>query len=99
LLVPIQWSLSNCSYFFDCSRIAFSRPVELAKAEVAVNLYTCNVSTPREAIVRVWFSAKIYETQIRLGAKNGNKGAMPIAGSLWVKVDLRKVVDLAAPKA
>jgi len=77
--------------------IAFTRAVELAKAEVAVNLYTCNVSTPPEAIVRVWFSAKIYETQIRLGAKNGNKGAMPIAGPYWVKVDLRKVVGLAAP--
>jgi hypothetical protein len=75
--------------------VEFSREVDLSKAEVAVNLYSCNAATAPEGNARIWFSGKVFESPFKLGAKNGNKGAMPIAGPNWVRIDLRKVVGLS----
>jgi hypothetical protein len=74
--------------------VEFSREVDLSKAEVAVNLYSCNAATAPEGNARIWFSGKVFESPFKLGAKNGNKGVMPIAGPNWVRIDLRKVVGL-----
>jgi hypothetical protein len=74
--------------------VAFTREIDLGKAEVAINLYACDAAAPPEGTVRVWFSGNVYEAPFRLMARSGNKGAQPMTGPHWLRVDLRKVVGL-----
>ncbi len=75
--------------------VEFVRDVDLMRTEIAVNLYSCDSATPPEATVRVWFSARIFEATVRLTAKTGNRGAMPMTGAQWARVNLLKVVGLS----
>jgi len=74
--------------------VEFTRDVDLGKAEVAINLYSCDAAAPPEGTVRVWFAGKVYEAPFKLAVRTGNRGVMPIAGPHWLRVDLRKVVGL-----
>jgi hypothetical protein len=74
--------------------IEFTREVEIGKAEIAVNLYACDAGSPPEPILRAWFGGKVFQTSLRFGAKTGNRGAPPMSGPHWVRVDLRKVLGL-----
>lgn len=74
--------------------VEFTREIDLDKAEVAINLYACELASPPEGVIRVWFAGNVYQAPFKLAAKSGNKGAMPIAGPHWLRVDLRKVVGL-----
>jgi hypothetical protein len=74
--------------------VEFTREIDLGKAEVAINLYACDAAAPPEGTVRVWFSGNVYEAPFRLMARSGNKGAQPMTGPHWLRVDLRKVVGL-----
>lgn len=76
--------------------VEFTREIDLGKAEAAINLYSCDASAPPEGTVRVWFGGKVYEAPFKLTAKSGNKGAPPMSGPHWLRVDLRKVVGLTA---
>jgi len=74
--------------------IEFTRPIDLAKAEIAINLYAANLSVPPEGVLRVWFAGQVYEAPFKLTATKGNKGAPPMSGAHWLKIDLLKVVGL-----
>jgi hypothetical protein len=75
--------------------VEFTRAIELGKAEAAINLYSCEAAALPEGAVRIWFAGKVYEAPFKLTAKSGNRGAMPIAGPHWLRIDLRKVVGLS----
>jgi len=72
--------------------IEFTREVETTRIEIAANLYSCDAASPPEATLRAWFGGKVFQTPIRFGAKTGNRGAQPMSGPHWVRVDLRKVL-------
>jgi len=74
--------------------IEFARPIDLAKAEVAINLYEGDLPAPPEGVIRVWFGGHVYEAPFKLAAPRGNRGAQPMTGSHWLRIDLRKVVGL-----
>lgn len=74
--------------------VEFTREVDLGRAEAAVNLYSCDAAAPPEGILRIWFAGRVFESPFKLGTKSGNRGAMPMAGPHWIRVDLRKVVGL-----
>jgi hypothetical protein len=75
--------------------IEFTRPVDLNRVEVAVNLYSGDLPAGPEGIVRVWFNGQVYEAPFKLAAKSGSRGALPMSGPYWLRLDLRKVVGLA----
>jgi hypothetical protein len=75
--------------------VEFVREIELGKAEAAINLYACDAAAPPEGVVRIWFAGKVYEAPFKLTAKSGNRGAMPIGGLYWLRIDLRKVVGFS----
>jgi hypothetical protein len=70
------------------------RDIDLGRAEAAINLYSCDASSPPEGRVRIWFSGRVYEAPFKLATKSGNRGAMPIASPHWLRIDLKKVVGL-----
>lgn len=74
--------------------IEFIRAIDLTKAEVAINLYEGDLPAGPEGVVRMWFDGKVYEAPFKLVARAGNKGARPMTGPNWIRVDLRKVVGL-----
>jgi len=74
--------------------IEFTREVEVGKVELLLNLYACDAASPPEAALRVWIGGKVFQAPIRFGAKTGNRGAQPMSGPHWVRVDLRKVLGL-----
>jgi hypothetical protein len=74
--------------------VEFVREIDLGKAEAAINVYACDAIAPPEGVVRVWFAGKVYEAPFKLAAKSGNRGAMPVGGPYWQRVDLRKLVGL-----
>jgi hypothetical protein len=76
--------------------VEFTRDIDLAKAEVAINLYSCDAPAPPEGAIRIWFAAKVYEAPFKLTVKSGNKGAPPMSGPYWLRIDPRKVVGLTA---
>src|SRR5262249_1969986 len=76
--------------------VEFTREIDLGKAEVAINLYACDAPAPPEGTVRAWFGGKVYEAPFKLTAKSGNRGASPMSGPHWLRIDLRKVVGLAS---
>lgn len=76
--------------------IEFTRSIDLAKTEVAVNLYAGDLPAGPEGIIRVWFRGQVYEAPFKLTAKSGNRGARPMSGSQWLRIDLRSVVGLKA---
>lgn len=77
--------------------IEFVRPIDLATAEVAINLYSGELAVPPEGVIRVWFGGRVYEAPFKLAAKRGNRGALPMTGANWLRIDLRKVLGLSAP--
>jgi hypothetical protein len=74
--------------------VEFTRAIELGKAEAAINLYSCEAAVLPEGAVRIWFAGKVYEAPFKLTAKSGNRGAMPMVGPHWLRIDLRKIVGL-----
>ena len=74
--------------------IEFIKPIDLAKTEVAINLYSGTVPAGPSGVLRIWFAGAVYEAPFKLEARSGNGGRMPIAGQHWVRVDLRKAVGL-----
>lgn len=77
--------------------VEFLQPIDLAKAQVAINLYEGNLSAAAEGQVRVWFDRKVYEAPWKIAATRGNGGAPPMSGPHWITIDLRKVVGLPSP--
>ncbi|MCW5702320.1 MAG: hypothetical protein KIT82_07030 [Bradyrhizobium sp.] len=77
--------------------VEFLQPIDLAKAQVAINLYEGNLSAAPEGQIRVWFDRKIYEAPWKIAATRGNGGAPPMSGPNWITIDLRKVVGLPSP--
>jgi hypothetical protein len=75
--------------------VEFTRAIDLGKGEAAINVYSCDAAAAPEGAVRIWFAGKVYEAPFKLTAKSGNRGAMPIAGPHWLRIDLRKVVGLS----
>jgi|GEM_PF-2035194 len=75
--------------------IEFVRAIDLTKAEAAINLYSGELRTPPEGVVRIWFGAAVYEAPFKLGATRGNRGAPPMSGAHWIRIDLRKVLGLS----
>jgi hypothetical protein len=75
--------------------IEFNRPIDLNRVEVAVNLYSGDLPTGPEGIIRVWFNGQVYEAPFKLAAKSGSRGALPMSGPYWLRLDLRKIVGLA----
>lgn len=74
--------------------IQFAAPIDLGKAEIAINLYSGSLPTPPEGVIRVWFEGRVYEAPWKLEARYGNRGAPPIKEPHWLRIDLRKVVGL-----
>src|SRR5262249_50101385 len=77
--------------------VEFTRAIDLSKAEVAINLYAADLPAAPEGVIRIWFAGAIYEAPFKLGARTGNRGALPMSGPYWLRIDLRKVVGLPAP--
>lgn len=74
--------------------VEYTRAIDLSMTEIAINLYAGDLPTPPEGVVRVWFGGKVYEAPFKIAATRGNRGAMPISGGNWLKIDPRKVVGL-----
>lgn len=75
--------------------IEFSRPVEASQVAISVNVYACDSPLNPEATLRAWFGGKVFQAPIRFAAKTGgNRGAQPMSGGHWVRVDLRKVLGI-----
>ena len=68
--------------------------VDLGKAEAFVNVYSsCEAAASQEVTIRIWFSSRIYEQTLKTG-RSGNRGALPMTGAAWTRVNLLKVVGL-----
>lgn len=78
--------------------IEFLTPIDLAQAEVLINLYDGQVATGPEGVIRLWFQGRIYEAPFKIAATVGNKGAPPVTGPNWVRIDLRRVAGLPTTK-
>lgn len=76
--------------------IEFTREIDVAKLEAAVNLYTCDGTAVPEGTLRVFFAGKVYQAAFRLGVKTGNRGANPMVGPHWIRFDVRKILGLPA---
>lgn len=75
--------------------VEFLDAIDLTKAEAAINLYAGELPAAPEGVVRVWFGGQVYEAPFKIAATRGNRGASPMTGANWVRIDLRKIVGLA----
>jgi hypothetical protein len=75
--------------------VEFIRPIDLGRAEVAINFYSGNLPAGPEGVIRVWFGGQVYEAAFKFAARSGNGGRLPISGPHWLRIDLREVVGLS----
>jgi hypothetical protein len=77
--------------------IEYVTPIDLTRAEVFINFYAGQLTAPPEGLLRVWFDGRTYEAPFKIAATQGNRGAPPMTGPAWVRIDLRRVVGLTGP--
>jgi hypothetical protein len=76
----------------------YVRETDINTTEVAVNIYACDAVSAPEATVRAWYMGRVYQSSIRFGTRTGNRGGLFLSGPAWVRVDLRKLLNLSGEK-